>query len=212
MNAGQLFIISAPSGAGKTTILKQLMGELPGLAFSISHTTRAPRAGEIAGCDYYFIEREEFIRLRQNGDFLEWAEVHGNLYGTSRAAVAGQLAAGIDVILDIDVQGAGQLRRQADLRAHSVFIMPPSLAELENRLAGRGTDEPEVIRRRLANAIRELAERDLYDHLVVNDQLAEAVEMVKAVILAARSRGRRDRAGRALPDFPEQGRLRSHDR
>jgi guanylate kinase len=201
MSNGQLFIVSAPSGAGKTTILKRLMGELPGLVFSVSHTTRPPRPGEIDGRDYHFVGREAFDRLRSDGDLLEWAEVHGNLYGTSRGAVIDRLAAGHDVILDIDVQGAAQVCRHSELRAISIFIMPPSLAELERRLAGRETDEAEVIRRRLANAVRELAECGRYDHLVVNDRLDEAVEMVGAVILAARSRARRNRAGRQLPDF-----------
>jgi guanylate kinase len=204
MNTGQLFIISAPSGAGKTTILKRVMGELAGLAFSVSHTTRPPRPGEVSGRDYHFVDREEFVKLQESGDFLEWAEVHGNLYGTSRSTVAGQLAAGLDVILDIDVQGAGQVRGRTEWQAVSVFIMPPSLAELEKRLAGRGTDSPEVIKRRLVNAILELADRELYDHLVVNDRLDQAVEMVEAVILAARSRGRRNRDGGALPEFPER--------
>ncbi len=204
MKPGQLFIVSAPSGAGKTTILKLVMGELAGLAFSVSHTTRSPRTGEVDGRDYHFIDREGFIRLRENGDFLEWAEVHGNLYGSSRSAVAEQLAAGLDVILDIDVQGAGQVRHRTEWPALTIFIMPPSLTELEKRLAGRGTDTPEVIKRRLVNAVRELAERELYDHLVVNDRLEQAVEMVKAVILAARSRGRRNRDGGDLPAFPER--------
>jgi len=204
MNTGQLFIISAPSGAGKTTILKRVMGELAGLAFSVSHTTRPPRPGEVSGRDYHYVAREEFVKLQESGDFLEWAEVHGNLYGTSRSAVAEQLAAGLDVILDIDVQGAGQVRGRTEWRTVSVFIMPPSLAELEKRLAGRDTDSPEAIKRRLVNAIRELAERELYDHLVVNDRLDQAVEMVEAVILAARSRGRRNRDGSALPEFPER--------
>jgi guanylate kinase len=203
MISGQLFIISAPSGAGKTTILKRVMAELAGLVFSVSHTTRLPRPGELPGRDYHFCSREEFVRLRASDGFLEWAEVHDNLYGTSRSAVAEQLAAGLDVILDIDVQGAGQMRRRAEWPAITIFIMPPSLTELEKRLAGRGTDTPEVIKRRLINATRELAERELYDHLVVNDHLDQAVEMVKAVILAARSRGRRNRDGGALPDFAE---------
>jgi len=204
MTPGQLFIISAPSGAGKTTILKRVMADLTGLVFSVSHTTRPPRAGEVDGRDYHFVDREEFLRLRDGGDFLEWAEVHGNLYGTSRRAVAEQLAGGMDVILDIDVQGAGQVRQRAEWPTITVFIMPPSLAELEKRLAGRGTDDPEVIARRLTNAVREMAERNDYDHLVVNDRLEQAVEMVEAVILAGRSRGRRNRDGSALPDFPER--------
>lgn len=206
--SGQLFIISAPSGAGKTTILRQVMAELPGLAFSVSHTTRTPRAGEVNGRDYHFIDRQTFEQLRAAGDFLEWAEVHSNLYGTSRSAVAGQLAAGFDVILDIDVQGARQVRGIPELAAISLFILPPSLAELEKRLSGRGTDGPEVIRLRLENAIREISESTGYDHRIINDKLDEAVEMVKAVILAARSRSGRGWNGEPLPEFssPLQGR------
>lgn len=201
--SGQLFIISAPSGAGKTTILRQVMADLPGLAFSISHTTRAPRAGEVDGRDYHFITRQTFERLRAAGDFLEWAEVHNNLYGTSRSAVAGQLATGIDVILDIDVQGARQIRGIPSLAAISLFILPPSLTELEKRLSGRGTDTVEVIRLRLENALREISECGDYDHRIINDSLKEAVEMVKAVILAARSRCGRGRDGGPLPGFPD---------
>lgn len=199
--SGQLFIISAPSGAGKTTILRQVMAELPGVAFSVSHTTRAPRAGEVNGRDYHFVDRQSFERLRASGDFLEWAEVHTNLYGTSRSAVADQLAAGLDVVLDIDVQGARQVRAVPGLTPISIFILPPSLAELEKRLSGRGTDGAEVIRLRLENAIREISESTGYDHRIINDKLDEAVEMVKAVVLAARSRAGRSRSGAPLPEF-----------
>ena len=201
MFPGQLFIISAPSGAGKTTILRQVMAELPGLVFSVSHTTRSPRTGEVNGRDYHFVDRESFGRLQAAGDFLEWAEVHGNLYGTSRSAVARQLAAGVDVILDIDVQGARQVRGIKELSAISLFILPPSQGELAKRLSGRNTDSSEVIRLRLENAIREIGECGDYDHRIVNDQLAEAVEMVKAVVLAARSRAGRSRSGQPLPEF-----------
>ena len=199
---GQLFIISAPSGAGKTTILRQVMSDLPGLAFSISHTTRAPRTGEESGRDYHFVDRDTFGKLRESGDFLEWAEVHGNYYGTSRRAVAEQLATGTDVILDIDVQGAAQVKSLGNPAAVSLFILPPSLAELEKRLSGRNTDAAEVIRVRLANAVREIAACTSYDHRISNDKLAEAVEMVKAVILAARSHSGRGRSGQPLPEFP----------
>ena len=199
---GQLFIISAPSGAGKTTILRQVMLDLPGLAFSVSHTTRAPRVGEVNGRDYHFVDRDSFDRLRAAGDFLEWAEVHGNYYGTSKSGVTAQLAAGSDVILDIDVQGAHQVKGLGEPRAISLFILPPSLAELKKRLSGRNTDSAEVIQLRLANAVREIGAASAYDHQISNDQLAEAVEMVKAVILAARSRDGRSRRGGSLPEFP----------
>ncbi len=199
---GQLFIISAPSGAGKTTILRQVMSNLPGLAFSVSHTTRAPRAGEVNGRDYHFINRDAFTRLQEAGDFLEWAEVHGNYYGTSLSGVTAQLAAGTDVILDIDVQGASQVKSLGSPSAISIFILPPSLAELEKRLSGRNTDSAEVIRVRLDNAVREIAACGDYDHRISNDNLDEAVEMVKAVVLAARSQAGRARSGAPLPEFP----------
>jgi len=202
VTTGQLFIISAPSGAGKTTILRQVMGDLPGLAFSVSHTTRAPRAAEINGRDYHFIDRASFDRLRESDDFLEWAEVHGNCYGTSKSAVVAQLAAGTDVILDIDVQGAAQVKGLGEPVAISIFILPPSLAELEKRLSGRQTDAAEVIRVRLANAVREIGASGGYDHRIINDRLSEAVEMVKGVVLAARSRAGRTRSGEPLPQFP----------
>jgi len=205
MPTGQLFIVSAPSGAGKTTILKQVIAELPALSFSVSHTTRPPRANEIEGRDYYFTARDRFEHMRAEGKFLEWAEVHGNLYGTSLVSVTEQLATGIDVILDIDVQGARQVREAEDLRPVSIFINPPSLAELERRLSGRGTDPRETIDLRLENAVREMADIGRYDHLIVNDELSEATTMVKAVVLAERSRIRRAFSGRSLPEIVPTG-------
>lgn len=135
---GQLFILSAPSGAGKTTLLKKVMKQVPGLAFSVSHTTRSPRSGEKDGVDYHFVSVDEFQGMRDQGLFLEWAEVHGNFYGTSRPAVMQQLERGQDIILDIDVQGAAIISRDTTVPAVSVFIAPPSLAELARRLRGGG--------------------------------------------------------------------------
>jgi len=201
MSTGQLYIVSAPSGSGKTTILKQVMVELPALSFSVSHTTRPPRKNETDGRDYYFTDRDNFTRMRDERKFLEWAEVHGNLYGTSLNSVTEQLASGIDVLLDIDVQGARQVREATDLRPISIFIIPPSLAELERRLSGRGTDQRETIDLRLENAVREMTDISLYDHLIVNDHLSEAIAMVKAVILAERSRERRAFSGSPLPEI-----------
>lgn len=195
MSTGQLFIISAPSGAGKTTILKKVMQALPALSFSVSHTTRKPRPGEVDGQDYHFIDQEEFYRIRDNGDFLEWAQVHDNLYGTSQKTVKDQLFKGTDVILDIDVQGASQISATEDVNPVTIFIAPPSLEELEKRLSGRATDNVETIRLRIENAAREMDSMDLYDHLIINDTLSEAIEMVKAVILAERSRARKDHSG-----------------
>ncbi|MDH4321212.1 MAG: guanylate kinase [Desulfobulbaceae bacterium] len=194
MNRGTLFVISAPSGTGKTTILKQVMATVPGLSFSISHTTRAPRAGEQDGVDYHFVDRDRFVAMREAGAFLEWAEVHGNFYGTSLAAVEASLAAGTDIILDIDVQGCRQVRAMAG-DAVSLFVVPPSWPELERRLTGRGTDNEETIRLRLANARKEMADIVHYDYVVVNDILASAVATMLAIIHAERSRHRRTADG-----------------
>ena len=158
MSRGNLFVISAPSGAGKSTLLKRLLAEVPNLAFSVSHTTRAPRPGESNGREYHFVDRPTFARMRDDQAFLEWAEVHGNLYGTSRAAIEAQQAKGLDVFLDIDVQGARQLRDCGHPGAIFLFIAPPSWAELEKRLRGRGTDPEETVQLRLNNARREMAE------------------------------------------------------
>ncbi|HIJ78008.1 MAG: guanylate kinase [Desulfobulbaceae bacterium] len=195
MSKGNLFVISAPSGTGKTTILKKILTAVPGVAFSVSHTTRAPRTGEQDGIDYFFISREEFIAMRDDNAFLEWAEVHGNMYGTSRRAVEDKLAAGIDIFLDIDVQGAKQLKKLTDLEAIFLFIAPPSWEELEKRLSGRGTDSSETVRLRLNNARTEMTETELYDYLVINDVIDEAVDMIRSVIMAERCRKRRSLHG-----------------
>jgi len=192
---GTLFIISAPSGAGKTTILKRLLATVGGAAFSVSHTTRGQRPAEQEGIDYFFLDRAAFEAMRDRGDFLEHAEVHGNYYGTSVQAVRERLGEGIDVILDIDVQGAAQVRRHAEIGQASVFIVPPGWEELEKRLRERGTDSPEIIEMRCANARRELGDLDKYDYVVVNDCLDEAVDTLRAIIVAERSRGRRLASG-----------------
>lgn len=198
MTAGHLFVISAPSGAGKTTLLKPVLAVLPALAFSVSHTTRKPRPGEVEGKDYFFVNTNKFSMLREEGDFLEWAEVHGNFYGTSKRVVETQLAVGRDIILDIDVQGAGQLRIRKDLSATFIFIAPPSLAELERRLTGRKTDEAATIALRLQNARQELQYADQYDYLIVNDDLGQAQAMLTAIILEKRAQARRGYDGSAL--------------
>ncbi len=198
MAQGRLFIFSAPSGAGKTTLLKRVMAELDNLAFSVSHTTRAPRAGEVDGVDYHFVSQERFAAMRDQGAFLEWAEVHGNFYGTSREAVLAQLAQGVDVILDIDVQGAAIVRASQLIDGAFVFISPPSLAELERRLRGRKTDSDETIGLRLRNAAKEMRAAVEYDYLLLNDQLEEAVTVLKAVVLAERSRAHRLPSGQPI--------------
>jgi len=198
MNQGNLFVISAPSGAGKSTILKKLLAKVPNLAFSVSHTTRAPRPGESNGREYHFVDRPAFEGMRANQAFIEWAEVHGNLYGTSRAAIEAQQTQGIDVFLDIDVQGARQLRDCGHPGAIFLFVAPPSLAELERRLRGRGTDPEETVQLRLNNARREMEDANRYDYLVINDQLDEAVEVLRAVVIAERCKARRNPNGQPI--------------
>ena len=195
---GNLFVISAPSGTGKTTILRQVIGHLPRLSFSISHTTRPPRAGEVNGRDYYFIGQEEFLALRERGEFLEWAEVHGNFYGTGKSAVDRALAGGLDLILDIDVQGARQIRAALGAKATFIFIAPPSARELEKRLSGRHTENEATIRLRLANARQEMAELDQYDYLIVNDRVEVAAAGIKAIVREKRLRQRRALDGSPL--------------
>ncbi|MEN8257674.1 MAG: guanylate kinase [Thermodesulfobacteriota bacterium] len=191
---GNLVIISAPSGTGKTTILKKIMPHLLGLTFSVSHTTRAPRAGEENGKDYHFVSKENFLSLRDQGGFLEWAEVHDNFYGTSKEEVNNRLDDGLDVFLDIDIQGARQVR-QAAPDVISIFISPPSWQEQEKRLIGRGTDSMGTIQLRLANAKAEMADVGLYDYVVMNDDLDSAARMLEAIILAMRARNRRSLSG-----------------
>jgi guanylate kinase len=198
MSRGQLFVISAPSGAGKTTILKTVLTTLPAVGFSVSHTTRSPRPGEENGRDYFFVDREEFSALREQGDFLEWAEVHGNFYGTSGQTVNTHLGRGQDLILDIDVQGAEQLRARPGFAATFIFIAPPSLAELKRRLSGRQTDSAETIALRLHNATRELEAADRYDYIIINDELDQAKAMLTAIILEKRAAARRGYDGKPL--------------
>jgi guanylate kinase len=183
---GHLFIISAPSGAGKSTLGRLLRRRCPELAYSISSTTRAPRPGEVDGTDYFFVDPERFRRGIANGEWAEWAEVHGNWYGTSRAVIDGALEGGRDLLLDIDVQGAAQIvERYPD--AVTIFIRPPSLDVLRRRLVGRATDSPAAIRRRLEDARTEMACQERYRHVVVNDHLEDALEELVAIIRGYRA-------------------------
>lgn len=204
MSKGRLFVISAPSGAGKTTLLKQVMPRLTGLSFSVSHTTRQPRPGEREGVDYHFVARAEFEKMIGEGAFLEHARVHDNLYGTSRMAVERLQQQGIDVVLDIDVQGAAILRQAGLVDAAYIFIAPPSVAELERRLRGRGTEAEEMIATRLANARAELAAMSSYEYLLVNRQVEESVELLTAIILAERARAHRFPDGSAIGAIAER--------
>jgi len=182
-----LFIVAAPSGAGKSTLVNALLEREPAISLSVSHTTRPPRAGEEYGRHYYFVERAEFEREIEEGVFLEHAEVHGNLYGTSRKTVSGLLGQGKDVLLEIDWQGAQQVRKtKAD--CVSVFILPPSRHELERRLRGRGSDSAEVIERRLHNSREEIAHAHEFDYIIVNDRFEDALGDLQAIVRAVRLR------------------------
>jgi len=209
LRRGILFIISAPSGAGKTTLSHQILDLVPDLRLSISYTTRAPRAGEIDGRDYHFISEAQFLHLRAADAFAEWAEVYGCLYGTARISLAEALEQGQDLLLDIDVQGARQIKASyAD--AVSIFVLPPSWQELEGRLRGRATDREEVISRRLQRAREEAHELFSYDYWLVNDKVERAVAVLRGIILAERarvSRLTRDHTASVLFASPtEQGR------
>ena len=182
---GNLFILSAPSGAGKSSLINAILGKHADMQLSVSHTTRAPRAGEQDGVHYHFVSVDTFKQLIADGVFLEWAEVFGNYYGTSKAAIADQLARGIDVFLDIDWQGAQQIRPQV-AGVISVFILPPSVAELEKRLQGRGTDSAEVIAKRMQQAKSEISHFPEYDYVLVNDDFQQCLAQFEAVVLAAR--------------------------
>ncbi len=182
---GSIFIVSAPSGAGKTTLCRRLTEVVPRIVHSISCTTRQAREGEVEGRDYFFVDEERFMRMVAGGDFLEWAEVHGNLYGTSRVKLFEMIEGGIDVILDIDIQGAAQVR-QKGIDATFIFVLPPSLEILEKRLISRKTDSEKVILRRLKKAKEEIGDYMLYDYVIVNDSLDVALNELGSVVLSKR--------------------------
>lgn len=183
--AGNLYIVAAPSGAGKTTLVRLLLEQEPAVHLSISFTTRAPRTGERDGREYHFVAVDRFKSMISASEFLEWAEVHGNYYGTSQKWIADQLAAGHDVLLEIDWQGAQQVRKLFP-QAIGIFILPPSMEELTRRLTGRGTDSADVIARRLAAAQAEMRHVGEFDYVIINDQLAQALEELRAVVRASR--------------------------
>jgi guanylate kinase len=185
---GLLFIVSAPSGSGKSTLVNRVMGEVERLRFSISHTTRAPRAGEENGVNYYFISREEFERMVREGKFVEHAVVFENHYGTTWNEIEKARESGNDVILDIDVQGAAQVKKRFGSEAPSIFVLPPSYKTLEDRLRGRSSDGDEVIRQRLENARREILEFEKYDYVIVNDEIDRASGVLRSIIAAHRAR------------------------
>jgi guanylate kinase len=183
--AGQLFIISAPSGAGKSSLVKALLERDAAIRLSISYTTRAPRPGEVDGVHYHFIGREDFKMRLERGEFLESAEVYGNYYGTSRPWIEMEIAADRDILLEIDWQGANQVRKLMP-SARSIYILPPSIEELRRRLEGRGTDSAEVIGRRLAAAQEDISHALEFDYLVINEVFEEALVDLLAIARAGR--------------------------
>jgi len=185
---GNVYIVSAPSGSGKTTLLQLLLRTFTDLKFSVSHTTRQPRAGERHGVDYYFTDRSTFTSMVERGEFLEWAEYYGQLYGTARSFVEEHTAGGSDVILDIDIQGARQVKAKIS-DAIAVFVLPPSFAELERRLRSRRLESNEDIHRRLEIAKGEILYYRDYDYIVVNDVLENSIQTLEAIV----------RSGRAIP-------------
>ncbi len=187
--AGKLWVVAAPSGAGKTSLVRALLERDPSLRFSISYTTRARRSSEVDGRDYFFVAEQQFLEMVRAGEFLEHARVFDHWYGTGREHVASLLAAGFSVVLEIDWQGARQVRERAP-ESQSVFILPPSVAELERRLRGRKTDSEAVIARRLRDALGDMTHWQEFDHVVVNDDFPAALERLAAV-LAGRGLGTR---------------------
>lgn len=184
---GTLFIVTAPSGAGKTTLVSGLLARDPLVSLSVSYATRAPRAGEVNGQHYHFVDVPTFRALRDKGEFLEWAEVHNNYYATSKTWLESQIASGKDILLEIDWQGAQQVRKVFP-KAVGVFILPPSVDELERRLRGRGTDSEEVIARRVLGARGEMRHVAEFDYVIINEDLSAALDDLVAVVRASRLR------------------------
>ncbi|HEV2762873.1 MAG TPA: guanylate kinase [Pyrinomonadaceae bacterium] len=203
---GILFVVSSPSGGGKGTLIRRVVGSVPELVYSVSWTTRGPRAGERHGVNYFFATVEEFERMREAGGFLEWAVVHGNLYGTSREFVESEQRVGRDVVLEIDVQGAESVRRAAK-ESVSVFILPPSYEVLRERLSGRQTETARDFTVRLRNARGEVARYTEFDYLVLNDEVERAAAQLASIVYAERARRERQEAlaRRVLATFPAEG-------
>jgi len=187
---GVLFVVSAPSGTGKTTLCGMLLAEFRDVKFSVSCTTRPPRKGETEGREYHFVSRETFLEMVKRGEFLEWAEVYGNLYGTPKEPVMQALREGKDILLEIDTEGAMQVKRNFP-DAVLIFIAPPSIKELERRLKSRGTDSEQAIRERLSKAVKEMESARHYDYILVNDKLRVAYEKLRAIVIAERCKASR---------------------
>jgi len=184
---GTLFVVSSPSGGGKGTIIRHVLSVVENLRYSVSYTTRAPRLGEVNGREYFFVNREKFEEMAATGEFLEWACVHGNLYGTAKNQILEETAAGSDIILEVDVQGAASVR-QLLMDSVSIFILPPSYDVLRQRLIARGTDSPENLELRLRNAPEELKQYSSFDYVIINDEIARAAGQLASIIDAERAR------------------------
>ncbi len=184
---GNLFVVSAPSGAGKSTLCRKLLNRMPDIKLSVSYTTREPRKGEVNDVDYTFVSREKFRKMIDKGEFAEWAMVHGNLYGTSIKRVKELNRRGYDIILDIDIHGAVQLRKSHEGAVY-IFILPPSMEALEKRLVNRKTDSDETIRNRLDNAKAEISQYENYDYIIINDRIDKAYKELESIVLSARLR------------------------
>jgi guanylate kinase len=182
-----LFVVSSPSGGGKGTIIREVLDVVPNLSYSVSFTTRAPRPGESDGREYFFVSREVFDEMVASGEFLEWACVHGNYYGTAKRQVVQETAAGVDIVLEVDVQGAASVR-QLLLDSVSIFILPPSYEVLKGRLIARGTDTPEELEVRLRNAPQELRQYSAFDYVIINDEVDRAAAQLASIIYAERAR------------------------
>ncbi len=183
-NKSHLFVISGPSGVGKNTIIRAVMQKVDGLSYSVSHTTRKPRNGEINGRDYYFVDEKTFKKMIEDGLFVEWAKVYSDYYGTSFSSIREKLAEGKDVILDLDVQGGMNIRKHFK-NSSLIFVIPPSIEELKRRLRKRGTED-EIIEKRLSNIEFELKMAERYDYIVINDSLERAIKEMEAIIIAER--------------------------
>ena len=190
---GTLFVVSSPSGGGKGTIIRQVLDVVENLRYSVSYTTRAPRPGEVDGREYFFVNRETFAEMVAAGDFLEWACVHGNLYGTAKSQIFRETAAGADIVLEVDVQGAASVR-QLLMDSVSIFILPPSYEVLRQRLIARGTDSPAELEVRLRNAPEELKQYSAFDYVIINDEIKRAAGQLSSIIYAERARCMRQEA------------------
>ena len=184
---GLLYVVSGPSGTGKTTLCKELIKRIPGLNFSVSYTTRAPRKNEKTGKDYYFVSLETFNAMIDRGEFAEWAELYGHLYGTTRTSIEQTLGKGHDLLFDIDCQGAQQLRKIYP-QGISIFLLPPSVSELKRRLWNRKTDSQETIQKRMNKLRQEISQVKMYEYIVINNVFAETLQVLRSIIVAERHR------------------------